>query len=178
MLPRAVAAATWGAGGNSGGASDWLDMAVPEGSAVTETTAPALAINRPAAFLRRSLSRRCTMVCCGGPNCPGQRAAGPGQRAARLAIGEAAKSDAEHFMLSPNCGVPLNLVRDLGQVLEHDAPLHKPGSKPLGWPGQQGSGLMRHRDPHDDPAATGRPERYRGPPTTLGDIREHGVRRL
>ena len=53
-----------------GGASDWLDMAVPEGGAVAAATAPAPAINRPAAFLRRSLSRRCTMVCCGGPNCP------------------------------------------------------------------------------------------------------------
>jgi hypothetical protein len=37
---------------------------------------------------------------------------------------------------------------------------------------------MRHRDPHDDPPRKPRRERYRGPPTTLRDIREHGVRRL
>ena len=37
---------------------------------------------------------------------------------------------------------------------------------------------MRHRDAHDDPPRRPRRERYRGPPTTLGDIREHGVRRL
>jgi hypothetical protein len=56
MLPTAVAdrAAAWGAGGNSGGASDRLDMAVPEGGGVAAATAPAPAINRPAAFLRRS----------------------------------------------------------------------------------------------------------------------------
>jgi hypothetical protein len=34
-----------------------------------------------------------------------------------------ADSEAEHFMPCPNCGVPLDL-RDLGQVLEHDTPLH------------------------------------------------------
>jgi hypothetical protein len=38
-------------------------------------------------------------------------------------IGEPAKSEAEHFMPCPNCGVPLDL-RDLGRVLEHDTPLH------------------------------------------------------
>jgi hypothetical protein len=37
---------------------------------------------------------------------------------------------------------------------------------------------MRARDPHDDPPARRRNEPYRGPTTTLGDIREHGVRRL
>jgi hypothetical protein len=37
---------------------------------------------------------------------------------------------------------------------------------------------MRHRDPHDDPPAKRRPDAYRGPPVTLGDIRAHGVRRL
>jgi hypothetical protein len=37
---------------------------------------------------------------------------------------------------------------------------------------------MRHRDPHDDPPAKRRPDTYRGPPVTLGDIRAHGVRRL
>jgi hypothetical protein len=45
MLPMAVVdrAAAWGAGGNSGGASDRLDMAVPEGGgAVAAATAPAL----------------------------------------------------------------------------------------------------------------------------------------
>jgi hypothetical protein len=34
-----------------------------------------------------------------------------------------AESEAEHFMPCPNCGVSLDL-RDLGQVLEHDTPLH------------------------------------------------------
>ena len=38
-------------------------------------------------------------------------------------VGEPANSEAEHFMACPNCGVPLDL-RDLGQVLEHDTPLH------------------------------------------------------
>jgi hypothetical protein len=37
---------------------------------------------------------------------------------------------------------------------------------------------MRHRDPHDDAAQRRRPERYRGPPVTLGHIRSHGVRQL
>jgi hypothetical protein len=37
---------------------------------------------------------------------------------------------------------------------------------------------MRHRDPHDDAPAKRRPDAYRGPPVTLGDIRAHGVRRL
>jgi hypothetical protein len=37
---------------------------------------------------------------------------------------------------------------------------------------------MRHRDPHDDPPAKGRPERYRGPPMTLANMREQGVRSL
>jgi hypothetical protein len=37
---------------------------------------------------------------------------------------------------------------------------------------------MRHRDPHDDPPRRRRPERYRGPPVTLGHIRSHGVRTL
>jgi hypothetical protein len=37
---------------------------------------------------------------------------------------------------------------------------------------------MRRRDPHDDPPRRSRRERYRGPPTTLRDIREHGVRHL
>ncbi len=36
---------------------------------------------------------------------------------------------------------------------------------------------MRRRDPHDDPPRR-RPQRYRGPPVTLGHIRSHGVRRL
>jgi hypothetical protein len=37
---------------------------------------------------------------------------------------------------------------------------------------------MRHRDPHDDAPARRRPQRYQGPPVTLGHIRSHGVRRL
>jgi hypothetical protein len=37
---------------------------------------------------------------------------------------------------------------------------------------------MTPSDPHDDATARRRPERYRGPPTTLGDIRSHGVRHL
>ena len=37
---------------------------------------------------------------------------------------------------------------------------------------------MRHCDPHDDPPRRRRPERYRGPPVTLGHIRSHGVKRL
>ena len=37
---------------------------------------------------------------------------------------------------------------------------------------------MRHRDPQYDPPRRRRPERYRGPPTTLRDIRSLGVRRL
>ena len=38
-------------------------------------------------------------------------------------IGKPAASQAEHFMACPNCGAILDL-RDLGQVLEHDTPLH------------------------------------------------------
>src|ERR1700730_5220424 len=38
-------------------------------------------------------------------------------------------------------------------------------------------GLMRNRDPHEDPPRKKR-EPYRGPPVTLGHIRSHGVRRL
>jgi uncharacterized C2H2 Zn-finger protein len=34
-----------------------------------------------------------------------------------------AASEAEHFMACPNCGAMLDM-RDLGQVLEHDTPLH------------------------------------------------------
>jgi hypothetical protein len=34
-----------------------------------------------------------------------------------------ATSEAEHFMVCPNCGAMLDM-RDLGQVLEHDTPLH------------------------------------------------------
>ena len=41
----------------------------------------------------------------------------------RPGLAEPAKSEAEHFMPCPNCGVPLAL-RDLGGVLEHDTPLH------------------------------------------------------
>jgi hypothetical protein len=37
---------------------------------------------------------------------------------------------------------------------------------------------MRHRDPHDDPPAKRRPDAYRGPPVTLGDMRSHGVLRV
>ena len=37
---------------------------------------------------------------------------------------------------------------------------------------------MCNRDPHDDPPARRRPQRYQGPPVTLGHIRSHGVRRL
>jgi hypothetical protein len=37
---------------------------------------------------------------------------------------------------------------------------------------------MRHRDPHDDPKAKRRPERYRGPPMTLANMRAQGVRSL
>jgi hypothetical protein len=36
---------------------------------------------------------------------------------------------------------------------------------------------MRAHDPHDDPPRR-RPQRYQGPPVTLGHIRSHGVRRL
>jgi hypothetical protein len=36
---------------------------------------------------------------------------------------------------------------------------------------------MLHRDPHDDQPTKRRPDAYRGPPVTLGDIRA-GVRRL
>jgi DNA-binding CsgD family transcriptional regulator len=38
-------------------------------------------------------------------------------------VDKPAESEAEHFMPCPNCGVPLE-VRDLGQVFEHDTPLH------------------------------------------------------
>ena len=38
-------------------------------------------------------------------------------------LGKLAESEAEHFMACPNCGAPLDM-RDLGQVLEHDTPLH------------------------------------------------------
>jgi hypothetical protein len=38
-------------------------------------------------------------------------------------IDKPAESEAEHFMPCPNCGAPLDM-RDLGQVLEHDTPLH------------------------------------------------------
>jgi hypothetical protein len=37
---------------------------------------------------------------------------------------------------------------------------------------------MRHRDPHGDRPAKRRPQRYQGPPVTLGHLRSHGVRRL
>jgi hypothetical protein len=59
MLPRAVVdrAVAWGAGGNSGGAFDRLDMAVPKGGAVAAAAVPAPAINGPAAFLGRSRRR-------------------------------------------------------------------------------------------------------------------------
>jgi hypothetical protein len=36
---------------------------------------------------------------------------------------------------------------------------------------------MRARDPHDDPPRR-RPQRYQGPPVTMGHIRSHGVRHL
>jgi hypothetical protein len=36
---------------------------------------------------------------------------------------------------------------------------------------------MHPSAPHDPPAKR-RPDAYRGPPVTLGDIRAHGVRRL
>ena len=38
-------------------------------------------------------------------------------------LGAPAASEAKHFMDCPNCGVPIDL-RDLGQGLEHDTPLH------------------------------------------------------
>jgi hypothetical protein len=38
--------------------------------------------------------------------------------------------------------------------------------------------MKRHHDPHDDPPAKRRPDAYRGPKVTLGDMRAHGVRRL
>jgi hypothetical protein len=37
---------------------------------------------------------------------------------------------------------------------------------------------MRHHDPHNDAPAKRRPDAYRGPPVTLGDMRAHGCRRL
>jgi hypothetical protein len=33
------------------------------------------------------------------------------------------ENESEHFMACPNCGAPIDM-RDLGQVLEHDTPLH------------------------------------------------------
>jgi hypothetical protein len=38
-------------------------------------------------------------------------------------IDKPAESEAEHFMHYPNCGTPVDM-RDLGQVPEHDTPLH------------------------------------------------------
>jgi hypothetical protein len=38
-------------------------------------------------------------------------------------VDKPAECEAEHFMPCPNCGVALDL-RDLGQVLDHDTPLH------------------------------------------------------
>jgi hypothetical protein len=38
-------------------------------------------------------------------------------------IDKPATDDSEHFMPCPNCGAPIDM-RDLGQVLEHDTPMH------------------------------------------------------
>jgi hypothetical protein len=38
-------------------------------------------------------------------------------------LGKPAESEAAHFMACPNCGAPIDM-RDLGQVLAHDTPLH------------------------------------------------------
>jgi hypothetical protein len=38
-------------------------------------------------------------------------------------VDESGENESTHFMPSPNCGAPIDM-RDLGQVLEHDTPLH------------------------------------------------------